>query len=236
MRVDGNDVVAVHVATQRARAFIREHGRPVLLETMTYRQGHHSTSDDSTLYRSAEEMRRWTEELNPIDRTKRYLMVSSWDQEADISLTIYSHGVCILYSVKGGSPSRRTNRSVRRRVRPCWRRWRSARRSLSRRSRPCLTMCSTRSRPICRYTEDSGLFSILYTCANALTGDGASHRNKSASSWSMSPSTRSIMAPSRAIDPKRRAYCSSQLQANLTDWETVALIGWNIELIVKKRT
>lgn len=49
MRVDGNDVVAVHVATKYARDFIRQTNRPVLLEAMTYRQGHHSTSDDSTL-------------------------------------------------------------------------------------------------------------------------------------------------------------------------------------------
>lgn len=76
MRVDGNDVIAVHVATRLAREFILKHNRPVLIEAMTYRQGHHSTSDDSTLYRDVDEIKMWTEELNPIDRTKKYLLVS----------------------------------------------------------------------------------------------------------------------------------------------------------------
>ncbi|RLN45562.1 hypothetical protein BBJ28_00003231 [Nothophytophthora sp. Chile5] len=55
MRVDGNDFLAVHEATRRAREFILKENRPVLIEAMSYRQGHHSTSDDSTQYRADNE-------------------------------------------------------------------------------------------------------------------------------------------------------------------------------------
>ena len=50
-RVDGNDVFAVHDCVTQARNYILEKSKPVLLEMMTYRVGHHSTSDDSTVYR-----------------------------------------------------------------------------------------------------------------------------------------------------------------------------------------
>lgn len=76
MRVDGNDFLAVHEATRKAREFILKEGRPVLIEAMTYRQGHHSTSDDSTRYREVAEIKHWKETCDPIDRTRNYLIVS----------------------------------------------------------------------------------------------------------------------------------------------------------------
>ncbi|RLN27239.1 hypothetical protein BBJ28_00019949, partial [Nothophytophthora sp. Chile5] len=76
MRVDGNDFLAVHEATRRAREFILKENRPVLIEAMSYRQGHHSTSDDSTQYRAVAEIKHWKETCDPIERTKRYLLVS----------------------------------------------------------------------------------------------------------------------------------------------------------------
>ena len=39
VRVDGNDLLAVYDATCRAREYIKETGRPVIVEAMTYRQG-----------------------------------------------------------------------------------------------------------------------------------------------------------------------------------------------------
>ena len=51
MRVDGNDVLGTYAAVRAARALCVEHSRPVLIEAMTYRVGHHSTSDDSSVYR-----------------------------------------------------------------------------------------------------------------------------------------------------------------------------------------
>ncbi|DAZ95271.1 TPA: hypothetical protein N0F65_007761 [Lagenidium giganteum] len=81
MRVDGNDFLAVHEATRFARAYILEHNRPVIIETMEYRQGHHSTSDDSTRYREVAEIKRWKETCDPIDRTKNYLLRRGWLSE-----------------------------------------------------------------------------------------------------------------------------------------------------------
>lgn len=49
--MDGNDLLAVYNATTAARKLALEENKPVLIEAMTYRLGHHSTSDDSTAYR-----------------------------------------------------------------------------------------------------------------------------------------------------------------------------------------
>lgn len=75
MRVDGNDFLAVHEATRKAREYILKENRPVLIEAMSYRQGHHSTSDDSTRYREVAEIKHWKETCDPIDRTRNYLIV-----------------------------------------------------------------------------------------------------------------------------------------------------------------
>ena len=56
IRVDGNDVLAVYNATKAARDIAANENRPVLIEAMTYRIGHHSTSDDSSAYRSVDEV------------------------------------------------------------------------------------------------------------------------------------------------------------------------------------
>jgi 2-oxoisovalerate dehydrogenase E1 component alpha subunit len=40
---------------------------------MSYRLGHHSTSDDSTRYRTAAEIELWREKFNPVTRFFKYL-------------------------------------------------------------------------------------------------------------------------------------------------------------------
>jgi len=45
---------------------------------MTYRVGHHSTSDDSTRYRTKEEINYWTVHNNPRDRLKSYIQKKGW--------------------------------------------------------------------------------------------------------------------------------------------------------------
>ena len=50
IRVDGNDVLAVYQATKKAKVLAHTN-HPVMIEAMTYRLGHHSTSDDSSAYR-----------------------------------------------------------------------------------------------------------------------------------------------------------------------------------------
>ncbi|WP_406690469.1 thiamine pyrophosphate-dependent enzyme [Saccharopolyspora sp. ID03-671] len=57
VRVDGNDVTAVFEATRQALDHARSGGGPTIVEAMTYRLGPHSTSDDPSRYRSAEEER-----------------------------------------------------------------------------------------------------------------------------------------------------------------------------------
>ncbi len=84
-QVDGNDVVAVRDATERALARARAGDGPTLIEAVTYRLSDHTTADDAHRYRSdAEVSARWKEE--PIARLRNYLVNNkSWskaDEEA----------------------------------------------------------------------------------------------------------------------------------------------------------
>lgn len=78
IRVDGNDVAAVYAATKAAREYATAHSKPVMIEAMTYRVGHHSTSDDSTAYRSSEEINYWKEKHNPVARLRGFLELNGW--------------------------------------------------------------------------------------------------------------------------------------------------------------
>lgn len=60
IRVDGNDALAVLLAVREARRRAVEGKKGVLVEAMTYRIGHHSTSDDSSVYRAIEEVKEWS--------------------------------------------------------------------------------------------------------------------------------------------------------------------------------
>ena len=84
LRVDGNDLFAVYNACKAAREIAVTQSRPVLIEAMTYRLGHHSTSDDSTAYRSIDEINSWEKDDNPILRFKNYLMLQNiWTNDID---------------------------------------------------------------------------------------------------------------------------------------------------------
>ena len=78
VRVDGNDAFAVYAAVRAAREVAVTHSKPVLIEAMTYRRGHHSTSDDSTRYRSVEEIKAWQEHRDPVKRLRTYLHGRGW--------------------------------------------------------------------------------------------------------------------------------------------------------------
>ncbi|KAF1946057.1 2-oxoisovalerate dehydrogenase subunit alpha mitochondrial precursor [Clathrospora elynae] len=74
LRVDGNDIFAVRRATAEARRLaLEDGGRPVLIEMMAYRVGHHSTSDDSFAYRQRVEVEDWKRRDNPITRLRKWL-------------------------------------------------------------------------------------------------------------------------------------------------------------------
>ena len=68
IRVDGNDVLAVYNATVAAREIAANENKPVLIEAMTYRIGHHSTSDDSSAYRSVDEVRCKNETVSKLEK------------------------------------------------------------------------------------------------------------------------------------------------------------------------
>jgi 2-oxoisovalerate dehydrogenase E1 component alpha subunit len=72
IRVDGNDVVAVHAVTEWALEHARQGNGPVLIEAFTYRVGAHTTADDPTKYRESSEEALWREK-DPLDRLEKYL-------------------------------------------------------------------------------------------------------------------------------------------------------------------
>lgn len=82
IQVDGNDVLAVIKAMNEAIEMARK-GEPVLIEAETYRLADHTTSDDSTRYRSEEEIEDW-EGKDPIERFKQYLKDQDiWNDELE---------------------------------------------------------------------------------------------------------------------------------------------------------
>ena len=126
IRVDGNDALAVYAAVQEARARAVEDKKGVLVEAMTYRVGHHSTSDDSSKYRPAEEVKEWmtvgeylamiplqlplihiyeTAKLmissdNPIHRFRNFLVHKGWWSEAEDVELIKKHRADVLAAFK----------------------------------------------------------------------------------------------------------------------------------------
>ncbi|HEX3205549.1 MAG TPA: thiamine pyrophosphate-dependent enzyme, partial [Propionibacteriaceae bacterium] len=72
VRVDGNDVLAVYAATTAALDRARTGSGPSLIEAYTYRMGAHTTSDDPTKYRLADELEHWRLK-DPIERVRAYL-------------------------------------------------------------------------------------------------------------------------------------------------------------------
>jgi 2-oxoisovalerate dehydrogenase E1 component alpha subunit len=71
-RVDGNDALAVHAVTEQAAALVRSGAGPALIEAETYRLAGHSSSDDPTRYRTAEELAMW-QVRDPLTRLERAL-------------------------------------------------------------------------------------------------------------------------------------------------------------------
>jgi 2-oxoisovalerate dehydrogenase E1 component alpha subunit len=80
LRVDGNDFLAVHAATRWAEQRARAGLGATLIEHYTYRGEAHSTSDDPSRYRPADEPEKWPLG-DPIERLKQHLIaLGEWDQ------------------------------------------------------------------------------------------------------------------------------------------------------------
>lgn len=78
IRVDGNDALAVYNAVRVARKMAVTEQRPILIEAMTYRVGHHSTSDDSTKYRAVGEIEHWKVSRNPVSVFRKWVQRKGW--------------------------------------------------------------------------------------------------------------------------------------------------------------
>ncbi|MCZ6837366.1 MAG: thiamine pyrophosphate-dependent dehydrogenase E1 component subunit alpha, partial [Planctomycetota bacterium] len=72
IRVDGNDILAMIVATTRAAEHARSGQGPFFIEAVTYRMSLHTTADDPKVYRKDEEVETW-EAKCPIARFEKYL-------------------------------------------------------------------------------------------------------------------------------------------------------------------
>ena len=81
LRVDGNDVLAVYAAVRWAADRARSNLGATLIEFFSYRAEGHSTSDDPSGYRPADEAKAWPLG-DPIDRLKAHLIaLGEWDEE-----------------------------------------------------------------------------------------------------------------------------------------------------------
>ena len=69
IRVDGNDVLACLAVTRWALEECRTGNGPVLIEAFTYRMDAHTTSDDPSRYRLADELELWKLK-DPIERVR----------------------------------------------------------------------------------------------------------------------------------------------------------------------
>jgi pyruvate dehydrogenase E1 component alpha subunit len=81
IRVDGNDVIAVHAVTEWALERAREGHGPVLIEAFTYRVGAHTTADDPSKYRESAEESLWRAK-DPLERLEKYLRAEGMADDA----------------------------------------------------------------------------------------------------------------------------------------------------------
>jgi pyruvate dehydrogenase E1 component alpha subunit len=86
IQVDGNDLLAVYVATRDALARAKAGKGPTLIECVTYRMSMHTTADDPSRYRKKAEEEEW-QKHDPIPRFQGYLQSKGlWDEawQADL--------------------------------------------------------------------------------------------------------------------------------------------------------
>lgn len=86
LRVDGNDFLAVYAVTQWAATRARANLGATVIELVTYRADAHSTSDDPSRYRAADEAAAWPLG-DPIERLAQHLIaIGEWDEDRHTAL------------------------------------------------------------------------------------------------------------------------------------------------------
>ncbi len=86
LRVDGNDFLAVYAASKWAAERARSNLGPTLIEWVTYRAGPHSTSDDPSKYRPADDWAKFPLG-DPIARLKKHLIAQGiWSEQEHVQL------------------------------------------------------------------------------------------------------------------------------------------------------
>jgi pyruvate dehydrogenase E1 component alpha subunit len=85
-QVDGSDPMAVYEMTRQALDRARKGDGPTLIETMAYRLGAHTTSDDARRYRSDEQGNDWRQR-DGLENLRRQLeSKGQWDAARDAAL------------------------------------------------------------------------------------------------------------------------------------------------------
>jgi 2-oxoisovalerate dehydrogenase E1 component alpha subunit len=86
VQVDGNDIVAVRHIMDEALAAARRGEGPTVVEAVTYRLSDHTTADDASRYRRANEVKAaWRTE--PLLRVRKHLIkVGAWDDAREEQL------------------------------------------------------------------------------------------------------------------------------------------------------
>jgi 2-oxoisovalerate dehydrogenase E1 component alpha subunit len=86
LRVDGNDFLAVYAASRWAAERARRNLGPTLIEWITYRGGAHSTSDDPSKYRPADDWRHFPLG-DPVERLKKHMIDRGiWSEDEHAAL------------------------------------------------------------------------------------------------------------------------------------------------------
>jgi pyruvate dehydrogenase E1 component alpha subunit len=86
IQVDGNDMLGVRKVMEDVLARARAGDGPTVVEAVTYRLSDHTTADDATRYRSAEELAAaW--KVEPLIRTRQFLESRKlWDEARETAL------------------------------------------------------------------------------------------------------------------------------------------------------
>jgi 2-oxoisovalerate dehydrogenase E1 component alpha subunit len=101
VQVDGNDVIAVRDCMSRALERARSGGGPTVVEALTYRLSDHTTADDASRYRPAQEveeawkveplirLRKLLEERGVLDEAREQAMKAEYSREVEQAVEEY---------------------------------------------------------------------------------------------------------------------------------------------------